>query len=292
MIEQLSIAANGLSFPALAAGSGPLVLLLHGFPDSPETFLDQLPVLAAHGYRAVAPTLRGYAPEAQPADGDYHAVRMAEDVVAIASALGADEFDLIGHDWGASIAFAVAGLAPDRVRSLAALAVPHPVRFAERYAIDPEQQVRSTYILEFQAPSADAMIVADDFAYLERLWRSWSPGWQIPPAALSTMRATFGRPGVSGAALAYYRQAFDATSAAALDTQRVYALPLSVPTLGIAGDTDGCIAPDVFASAMQAADFPAGLTMKTIPAAGHFLHREAPAAVNAALLDWLAQPRG
>lgn len=286
-VVEMAFAAGGLRFAALAAGDGDLVLLLHGFPDTKASFATQLPALAAAGYRAVAPTMRGYTPEALAADGDYHAVRMAEDVLAIADAAGARRFHLIGHDWGATIGFAVVGMAPDRVASFAALAVPHPVRFGEAYAADPTQQARSAYILAFQSPDAEAMIAADDLAYLERLWRAWSPGWDIPAAALAEMRATFAAPGVLSAALGYYRQAFDAASPAGQATQRALAGPFAVPTLGICGAEDGCIGADIFAAAMRAEDFTAGLAVHTIAGAGHFLHQEAPDRVNPLLIDWL-----
>lgn len=289
MIEHVSLAARGLTFPALAAGRGPLVLLLHGFPDGPETFAQQLPALAAAGYRAVAPALRGYAPEAQPADGDYHAVRMAEDVFGIADALGAERFHLAGHDWGATIAFAAAGLTPGRIASLSVIAVPQPARFAEAYVANPEQQARSAYILAFLDPAAETMIAADDFRYLETLWRSWSPAWTIPPEALAELRARFERPGVATAALSYYRQALDVASPVGVATQALLAPPCRVPTLGIAGADDGCISAEVFGTAMRAADFPAGLSVTTIADAGHFVHRERPEQVNRAILDWIAR---
>lgn len=289
MAERIEIAANGLVFPALAAGEGPLVLLLHGFPESPESFAGQIPALAAAGYRAVAPTMRGYAPSCQPADGDYHAVRMAEDVAAIADALGADRFHLVGHDWGANIAFAATALAPARVRTLTAIAVPHPARFGAIVATDAAQQARSGYVFEFLTPEADARLAADDFAWLERLWRSWSPGWAEPDAALATVKTAFRQPGVIAAALGYYRQAFDPDSPAALASQALLAGPFAAPTLGIVGEDDGCIAADVFAAAMDPADFPVGLRVERIAGAGHFVQCERPDAVNALLLDWLAR---
>ncbi len=281
---------GGLRFPALALGSGPAVLLLHGFPDGPESFAEQLRALAAAGYRAIAPAMRGYAPEAQPADGDYHAVRMAEDVVAWSTALGG-RVHLVGHDWGATVAFAAAGLAPQLFASLTVMAVPHPVRFAELWAVDPAQQARSDYILAFQAPDAEAMIAADDFAYLEALWRRWSPGWAIPAAELAAMRATFRQPGVPAAALTWYRQAFDAASDAGRATGALLAGPFAVPTMGICGDEDGCIAAGLFRDAMRPADFNTGLRVETVAGAGHFVHREAHGAVNALLVDWLARHR-
>lgn len=284
----LTLHNGGLDFETLSVGEGPVVLLLHGFPDGPETFADQLPALAAAGYRAVAPEMRGYAPACQPTDGDYHAVRMAEDVVAFARALGG-RVHLVGHDWGATIAFAATMLAPEHIASLTVMAVPHPARFAEIWMQDAAQQARSDYIMAFQSPSAEAAITADDFAYLEALWRRWSPGWAIPEDALLALRQRFARPGVPAAALAWYRQAFDAASPAGQVTAALLSGPFAVPTLGIAGADDGCIAADVFAAAMQPADFPAGLSVERVACAGHFVHREAAETVNALLIDWFAR---
>lgn len=285
----LTLARGPLRFTAEAAGDGPLVLLLHGFPDGPETFAAQLPALAASGYRAVAVTLRGYEPPSQPADGDYGIAALAGDVAAMADALGADRFHLVGHDWGASIAFAAAARMSERLASLTAIAVPHPARFAEALASDPAQLARSHYMIEFQAPGFEERIVADDCAYLEALWRAWSPGWAIPAAALAEMKAVFARPGVAAAALAYYRQAFNPSPEAAAAAAGLYASPIVVPTLAIAGLDDGCIAADLFAAAMRPEDFPAGLAVERVASAGHFVHREAADAVNRLLLDWLAR---
>lgn len=289
--ERIVLKNGELHFPAIAAGSGPVVLLLHGFPDTPASFSHQLEALMGAGYRAVAPTMRGYAPEAQPDDGDYHAVRMAEDVVAWARALSDAPVHLVGHDWGANIAYAAASLAPECFASLTTIAVPHPLRFAEAYAADPAQQARSAYILAFQTPGFEERIIADDCAYPETLWRAWSPGWVIPVDLLEAMKTTFRQPSVARAALEYYRQAFDAASPAGQASAALFSRPITVPTLGICGADDQCITADVFMAAMQAGDFPAGLETRAIPDAGHFCHAEAPDAVNAAVLGWIAQHR-
>jgi pimeloyl-ACP methyl ester carboxylesterase len=291
-VETFLLHNRGLTFPAMAAGEGPVVLLLHGFPDTPATFTHQLSALAAAGYRAVAPTMRGYAPEAQAEDGDYHGIRMAEDVAAWAEALSDRPVHLVGHDWGANIAYAAAALAPERFASLTTMAVPHPVRFGEAFAGNPQQQARSAYILAFQTPGFEQQIIADDCAYLEALWRAWSPEWDIPADLLGEMKAAFRQPGVARAALEYYRQAFDATSPAGQATAALFMQPIRVPTLGICGADDQCISADVFTGAMRPEDFAAGVKVETIPGAGHFCHAEAPEAVNAVLLSWLATNRG
>jgi len=286
-VEKIKLTNGPLQFSAYAAGHGPIVLFLHGFPDSKATFDPQLTAFAGAGYRAVAVTMRGYEPEAQPADGDYHAIRMAEDVAAWINQLGADPVHLVGHDWGASIAYASAALAPERIRSLTTIAVPHPVRFGEAFATSPEQQERSTYIMEFQQPGFENRIVSDDCAYLEALWRSWSPGWSIPAPLLAAMKATFSKPHVARAALEYYRQAFDTTSPAALQSHALLAKPITVPTLGICGKKDACISADIFVNAMRPEDFPVKLCVEQIEGAGHFTHAEAPDVVNTMILDWI-----
>ncbi len=288
MTMQQGMLHNGpLNFPTIELGEGPPVLLLHGFPDGPGTYAEQLPALAAAGYRAIAPTMRGYAPSAQPADGDYHAVRMAEDVAAWAAALGG-RVHLIGHDWGASVGFAAAALAPEAFASFTAIAVPSPARFGALVMSDPGQQARSDYIMAFQSPDADTMIAADDFAYLKKLWRRWSPGWAMRADVFDELDAIFAQPGVPTATLGWYRQAFDAVSSAGQATQALLMQPTPVPTLGICGEDDGCISADIFVQAMQPGDFTAALKVECIRGAGHFVHREKPDQVNKLVLDWLA----
>ena len=126
--NQTTLRANDLTFSALEQGSGPVVLCLHGFPDHPRTFRFQLPALAGAGFRAIAPSLRGYDPSSQPPDRDYHVVRMAEDVVGWIDDLGQDRVHLIGHDWGGVIGYAACAMAPERFRSLTTLGIPHPGR--------------------------------------------------------------------------------------------------------------------------------------------------------------------
>lgn len=290
-IETVELRNGPLRFTARSAGTGPLVLCLHGFPDNCRTFDALLPALAEAGYRAVAPTMRGYEGSAQPADQDYHAIRMAEDVAGWIEQLGGGPAHLIGHDWGATIALGAALLAPERVASLTMLSVPHPAGFAEFYAIDPAQQARSQYILEFQEPGAEDRLLANDCEWLERLWRSWSPGWEIPADVLRTMRDTFREPGVAAATLGWYRQAFDVGSDAGKATQELFVRPIAVPTMGLVGEDDGCVGADIFVASMREADFPISLQVEALAGAGHFLHLEQPGAVNARILSWLKTAR-
>src|SRR5258708_7936876 len=124
----LTIAANGLTFSCLADGpdDGPLVLLVHGFPDTAHTWSDVLPRLASQGFRAVAPFMRGYYPTTIPADGDYAVLTLGRDVLALIEAHGRTQAIVIGHDWGAYASYAAANLAPERVSKLVTVALPHP----------------------------------------------------------------------------------------------------------------------------------------------------------------------
>ncbi|MGH9182018.1 MAG: alpha/beta fold hydrolase, partial [Acidimicrobiales bacterium] len=135
---EISVPGDGeLVFDALAAGpdDGPLVLLLHGFPQSSGEWRSQLAALAGQGYRAVAPDQRGYSPGARPDGVDaYRMPLLVGDVLAMADELGAGRFHLVGHDWGAAVAWYTAAAHPDRLLSLTAVSVPHPMAFAKALA--------------------------------------------------------------------------------------------------------------------------------------------------------------
>ncbi|MGZ6037748.1 MAG: alpha/beta fold hydrolase [Phenylobacterium sp.] len=283
-----TLEADGLAFTAFEMGEGPVALCLHGFPDSPRTWRHLLPALAGHGYRAVAVTARGYEPSSQPADNDYSMAALSDDVAGWLDALDAEQAVLIGHDWGASIAYAAAAKFPERIRRLVTLAVPHPAGLGAAMATDLGQLKRSWYVFFFQLLGlSDAVLEANDFAFVEMLWRDWSPGGAWDALDLAAAKTALAKPGVKAAALAYYRQALDPAAPRLAEGQALAGLPIRAPTLGLAGAADGCISAEVFGSGMPAAVFSGGVEVVTIPAAGHFLQLEAPQAVNAAILDWL-----
>lgn len=284
-----SVTANGLRFATLEEGDGPLVLCLHGFPDHARSFRHQLPALAAAGYRAVAPFMRGYAPTGIPASGVFQTAALAQDVVALVEALGHEHAVVFGHDWGAVAAYGAAILAPGRVTKLVAAAVPHGPRLLDAFLTDYDQQRRSWYMFFFRMPFADAAVAHADYRFLERLWQDWSPGWQCPADEMDALKATFRQPGVLQAALGYYRCTLDPAlqdpSLAELQ-MRIAAAPVEVPTLYLHGEADGCVGV-ALADGMEAF-FPRGLRRAVLAGAGHFLHQERPDEVNALLLDFLA----
>jgi pimeloyl-ACP methyl ester carboxylesterase len=207
-MERTEIRVGDFIFDGLRDGprDGELVLLLHGFPESAAEWRGVMPPLAAAGYHAVAPNQRGYSPGARP-DGvaAYHVTRLTEDVLGIADALGSSTFHLVGHDWGALVAWHVAAHHPDRIRTLTIVSVPHPRPFAEARACDPDQRARSEYIIGFREPDVpERMFLDDDAAILRRAVAEAGP--EIAGEHVSVLTDA----GAMTSALNYYRAWDDA----------------------------------------------------------------------------------
>lgn len=288
-LKQGMVEANGIRFATLEAGSGPLVLCLHGFPDTAHTFCEQLPALAAAGYRAVAPFMRGYAPTSAAKDGRYQSAALGQDAAALIDALGHDSACVFGHDWGAIAAYGAAIIAPQKVRKLVTAAVPHGPSVATAFLTNFEQQKRSWYMFFFQHFLADGAVGFNDFAFLERLWRDWSPNWKYSAADLEALKQCFRQPGVLEAALGYYRCTLNPTlqdPALAEIQNRISMSPVDVPSVIIYGAADGCMSADLL-DGMEAL-FPRGLRKVVLPEAGHFVHREKAAEVNRILIETFA----
>lgn len=283
-----TVSANGIAFGYLEAGAGPLALCLHGFPDHARSFRHQLDALAAAGYRAVAPFMRGYAPTSPAPDGNYQPASLALDVVALLDALGEGPAVVFGHDWGAVAAYGAAVLAPEKISRLVTAAVPHGPSFFQALLSNYDQQRRSWYMFFFQQPLAELAVSSGDFAFLERLWADWSPNWGWEPEEMASLKATFGQAGVLEAALGYYRCSFNPSlqSPALADVQqRIASAPIDVPALMFHGADDGCIGAELL-EGMDAL-FPRGLRVEVVRGAGHFVHQEKPEVVNPLLLSFL-----
>ncbi|WUI01817.1 alpha/beta hydrolase [Spirillospora sp. NBC_00431] len=300
-----SVTANGLDFGYLAAGpaDGPLVLLLHGFPDSAHTWRHLMPELATAGYRAVAPFMRGYAPTSVPEDGAYQTGALAADAVALHEALGGGpDAVVIGHDWGAFAAYGAAAFAPGRWRGAVAMSVP-PISVMTGAFFEYEQLKRSFYMFVFQTPLAEAVLGR---AFIEGLWRDWSPpgpggraqGDDLAPdtghaEAIDHVMECLATPGNVAAALGYYRALFDPSrhSDRYAAEQKAISVIGEVPVLYLHGSADGCLGADVVApdgdlSGVLAA-LPPGSRADLVPDAGHFLQLDRPTDVNDRILGWL-----
>lgn len=280
--------ANGLNFGYIEMGSGPLVLALHGFPDTPHTFRHQMEALASAGYRVVAPYMRGYFPTDAPADVSYEPAALAQDALALIAALSQEPVILIGHDWGASAAQRAAIMAPEKIAKLVTIAIPYGETFWNAFITNPVQQRRSWYMFFFQMPWAETAVTHNNFALIEQLWQAWSPGWDYPRDYVEAVKEIFQRPASLTAALNYYRHAFNpSTSNPALQAIRErHNEPITVPTLHFHGAQDGGIG--VEATEGMAAWFPNGLEKVIVANAGHFVHQEQPEEVNRLLLEFLA----
>jgi pimeloyl-ACP methyl ester carboxylesterase len=174
-VDELTLAARGMTFRARAAGpeDGALVLLLHGFPQTSWEWHHQLEALAGAGYRAVAPDQRGYSPGARPAGVDaYRIDELVADALALADALGAHRFHLVGHDWGAIVAWHVAAKHPDRLASLTIVSVPHATAWSRAFAAGSgsDQAQRSQYFDMLRAPDAAQVFGGADGAGLRAVF--------------------------------------------------------------------------------------------------------------------------
>jgi pimeloyl-ACP methyl ester carboxylesterase len=263
-------------FAAAAQGptSGPVVLCLHGFPDTPATFAALMAALAAAGYRAVAPWLRGYAPS--PLDGEFGPEALAADLLALCEALGAER--VIGHDWGALAVYAaLEASAP--LRAAVTLAVPRIQAVLRNLPQNPQQLLRSRYMLLFQLPGIERWLRARELSYIDELWRRWSPGLPLPAEHLAEVKQTLLDSGM--APLRHYR-------ALPRTLRRIarHPPPSQTPLLYLAGADDGCMG--VKLSHGQAALHGGRYTERIYPGAGHFLHLERPAEVAADIIAWLS----
>jgi len=263
------VRANGLAFACLEEGQGPLVLLLHGFPDTAHTWDRTRPALAAAGFRAVSPFMRGYAPTEIPGDADYRLDTLARDVAALVEALGAERAILVGHDWGASAAYGAAVLSPERVRFLVTVAIPHPA------SLRPSPLVlwKARHFFSLRGRRAAERMRADDFAQVDELIRRWSPAWQVPDGESSAVKRAFASPGCLEAALGYYR-------ALGLRLPASQRGRIRAPAVAFAGATDFALRPAAFERARRF--YMDAYEVVTLPG-GHFLHREHPDRFNAEL---------
>ncbi len=275
-LRESTLGVNGWEFEALAAGpaTGELVLLLHGFPQFADSWAAVASVLGRAGYHAVAVSQRGYSAGARPEKvADYDLGHLTADVLGFADALGTRSFHLVGHDWGAVLAWMVAGRWPERVRSLTALAVPHPDAFFEAVRSDPGQMWKSKYIVFFKAPGhvAETLFLAGGAKLLRRAYQGIVPAAQVE-ANVRRLR----EPGALTAALNWYR----ALSLRPPPTGRI-----RVPTLYVWGDQD--IALGETAALATAHHVEAPYTFERVAGGSHWLIEEEAERVERLILEHL-----
>lgn len=186
---------------------GPLVICLHGFPDSRASFRHLTPALTNAGYRVVVPALRGYGPSSLAHDGVYHTSALAHDVISLHERCGGDERAIvIGHDWGAAATYLAVMAAPERFSRAVTMAVP-PLAAMAGAMLRFDQLQRSWYMWLFQLPIAEFAVAANDAAFLDRLWEQWSPGYDGRDD-VRLVKAALDSPERIAAAIGYYRAMF------------------------------------------------------------------------------------
>lgn len=281
-IIQRNIEANGLTFACDECGSGNNVaILLHGFPECRASWQRQLQPIARLGWRAVAPDLRGYGDTTRPRDrAAYRLHYLIDDVARLFDSLGARRKLLIGHDWGAVIAWAVA---IERVVSLDGLVimnVPHPDVFRRVIRHSWAQRFRSWYILFFQLPwlPEKALTIGGARAVSRLFSETTCNPAAFPPELLARYCENALRPGAMTAMINYYR-------ANALGfVRRRQSHPVQVPTLMIWGEQDRALGVELTEGYGGLVD---DLTLCRLPDASHWVQQDAPEAVNEALSAWL-----
>lgn len=287
--RQLTVPTNGIELAALEYGdpNAPLVLLLHGFPDSPMGLRHLARHLAEAGYRVVTPWLRGFPPSPLVND-TYQSAAIAHDAIGMARTLSPEApCVLIGHDWGGVATYGAAVLGPAHFQSVVVMSVPPTRIFRPFLRRDPDQQRASWYQFLFQLETvAETTVSHDDFAFIERLWRDWAPGWPLDRIALESARSAI-REGFP-ASILYYRDAWQPARQSRLlvqDQQRIVDGPIEIPSLVLYGLQDGCVLPEAYADMDDY--FAAEHHIEALDGIGHFPHMEDPARVSARILAFL-----
>lgn len=277
-VRAIEISTGRFVFDARVAGpqNGEAVFLLHGFPETSHEWRYALPVLGEAGYRAIAPDQRGYSPRARPTDvAEYAIPLLVQDVLDMADALGIERFHVVGHDWGAGVAWPLPVAARERVRSLTAVSVPHPDAFAEALA-DPAscQYAASAYFDFFVTPAATDFMVNDGAAGLRAILAG------LPEEDIDVYVDALGSREAMDGALAWYRANIE---------NRTFNAPalgkISVPTLFVWSSGDIAICD---AAVARTADFvEASYRYQPIPDVAHWVVELASDAFNASLLAHL-----
>ena len=271
------VADDGQGFVFAESGDGPLVVLLHGFPDTPHGWERIAAGLADAGYRAVRPWLRGYHPDTIVEGRPYDPVTIGSDPITFLDALGEREAILVGHDWGASMVYAAATLHPDRVRAIVPIAIPHPTLLPR----NPSTLWAARHFLALKMPWAENAVRRADFAYLETLYRRWSPNWAgaARERSLADVKAAFADERSLSGALDYYR---------ALSPRPAPELAQPPSTRGlIVGGTTDILDPDLYER--TAGMLGAGSDSLIVDGAGHWPHREGEEAFLARLIAFAGE---
>lgn len=290
MIHQATTALLDIAYETSGPADGPPVLLLHGWPDDIRTFDHVAPALQAAGYRTIAPYLRGFGPTRFLSDATMRSgqiAAMAQDAIELMDLLHIGRFAIVGHDWGARIAYLLASLLPERVSQIAALSVawrPGGLRTPDL------EQAQHYWYQWFLATARGAeALQKDGVGFARHQWQTWGPEAWFAPADFEVTAASFANPDWAAITLHSYRVRWggaDPDPRYADLEERAHAVPaITVPTLVIQGGADRCTLPRT--SEGKEAFFVGRYHRHLLPGIGHFPTREAPGTVAELLLDFL-----
>jgi pimeloyl-ACP methyl ester carboxylesterase len=289
-VEKGRLHANGISFSVLAAGrrDRPVVLLLHGFPEGKESWEPQLNALAEAGYRAVAPDLRGFGGTDAPKGVDAYAMpHLVADVEGLISALGEDQVDLVGHDWGALVGWPFVSRHPGLVRTWTSLSIPHPTALARASGLDgnpnpdPDQRERSSYVGLFQkVGKAEEVLLENGAQRLRSMYKGGPNPDAIPEDTVEAFIRGFQREGRLTAGLNYYRANLKPAAYAAYPP---CPNPITPPTLLLWGDEDPALGRKGVEATAALVDGP--YRLQVLEGAGHWLQFERADEVSRAIVE-------
>lgn len=278
-METISVPVDGWTFDTRVAGpaDGTPVLLLHGFPQTSRAWEAQLAALGAAGFRAVAPDQRGYSPGARPMTVDAYAMEhLVGDVLAIADAFGFTDFHLVGHDWGAAVAWQTAGRHSARVRTLTVVSTPHPAAMA-RSIESGEQRERSAYMLFFRAPEAEDRFLENEGALLRSMYEASGMSAEHAAAYLPLF---LDRGRLTGG-LNWYRAA-EVTDVSSMG-------PVPMPTMYVWSTEDVALGREAAEATAGHVDGP--YRFEVLEGVSHWVPEDAGDALNRLLLDHLGPAR-
>lgn len=289
-LQHRHVAANGARFHVAEAGAGPLVVLLHGFPESWEAWRSHLPVLAAAGFRAAALDLRGYGDSDKPPRG-YDPATLAADVAGVIRTLGRRDAVLVGHGWGGYVAWAAATTRADCVRAVCAVAAPHPLPLlGSAYRLSAAPAIG--HLLAMQLPwLPERRIRRAD--YIERHLSAWAAaGSDFPsPEVVERYRDALASWPSPHCALEYHR--WLVRSRLRADGRAFTAAmrrPVDVPVLQVTGAVDKAVPRWAVVRTRDAVAGP--YEHRELAGAGHYPHEEVPGAFTTVLLEWLSRRAG
>jgi pimeloyl-ACP methyl ester carboxylesterase len=283
-IAQRTVTLDGRRVAYLEQGTGPLCLLIHGFPDDAWTWSRQLDAFSAAGLRVVAPFLPGFPPSDIPADGRCSTASQVVDLTALVRHLTDEPTFVVGHDWGALATQGLTATAPALVRRAVVVAASHPATLLSV----PEMPAVAHHLFHiwlFQTDGiAEAAAKANDFALIDYLWELWTHDGHDDREHVDRLkREVLSRPGVIEALLSWYRSLVRMPSEAP-DLVAQMVQPTVVPTLALWGEDDPARAP----AAGEEVFFAGEYRLEVLAGAGHFVHRENPARFDELVLEWLS----